>query len=237
MNIQIEIIPILQIDMHARGMLGQCNILPETPEEREKWLQQTRRNIERWEMEDVRWETERSDWSEQLVRDEQLHRQLLEEDRAEAQRKSQYYTEVRAQISKLIFDADADDPNAGERSGHDDKSVESMRLNRLWRESNGVHMALFWTIRHKIPKHTYELYAPSAEKSHTHRLNLDVSTLLTYVSALTNGSVEWDFENKLLNHQVYLERRHPMKPILDRIFEGNIWTQLDFGWIGISLFI
>lgn len=51
------------------------------------------------------------------------------------------------------------------------------------------------------------------------KLNLDVTTLLAYVSALTNGS-NFEFADKILAQQSALERSAPVKSMLDKIFEG-----------------
>lgn len=52
------------------------------------------------------------------------------------------------------------------------------------------------------------------------KLNLDITTLLTYVSAQTNGNAHWEFEEKLLTEQAIKERQNPVKPFLDELFEG-----------------
>lgn len=51
-------------------------------------------------------------------------------------------------------------------------------------------------------------------------LNLDVTTMLAYVSALTNGS-NFEFTDKILAQQSALERSVPVKAMLDKIFEGK----------------
>ncbi|KAG4075504.1 hypothetical protein HA402_003329 [Bradysia odoriphaga] len=52
------------------------------------------------------------------------------------------------------------------------------------------------------------------------KLNLDVTTMLAYVSALTNGS-NFEFADKILAQQSALERSVPVKSMLDKIFEGK----------------
>lgn len=52
------------------------------------------------------------------------------------------------------------------------------------------------------------------------KLNLDITTLLTYVSAQANGNANWEFEEPLLTEQAYKERRNPVKPFLDSLFAG-----------------
>lgn len=53
------------------------------------------------------------------------------------------------------------------------------------------------------------------------KLNLDVTTMLAYVSALTNGS-NFEFSDRILAQQSALERTAPVKSMLDKIFEGKI---------------
>lgn len=52
------------------------------------------------------------------------------------------------------------------------------------------------------------------------RLNLDISTLLAYLSNLCNGHAHINFKKKILSDQANAERLRPQKPILDEIFQG-----------------
>ncbi|XP_068149614.1 UPF0415 protein C7orf25 homolog [Drosophila tropicalis] len=52
-------------------------------------------------------------------------------------------------------------------------------------------------------------------------LNLDVTTMLAYVSALTNGRSNWVFKEPLLSEQAEKERASPLKPLLEKIFHGK----------------
>lgn len=57
-------------------------------------------------------------------------------------------------------------------------------------------------------------------------LNLDITTLLAYVSALTNSGADhegfyWHFKEPLLTEQSRWEARSPVKPILDAIFANR----------------
>ncbi|XP_034951413.1 UPF0415 protein C7orf25 homolog isoform X2 [Chelonus insularis] len=52
-------------------------------------------------------------------------------------------------------------------------------------------------------------------------LNIDVSSLLAYVSNMTNGHANFIFLEPLLNLQAEWERSSPVKPILDQWFEGK----------------
>lgn len=52
-------------------------------------------------------------------------------------------------------------------------------------------------------------------------LNLDVTTLLAYVSDLTNGGCYFDFDDPCINYQAEQERKEPLKPRLDKLFDGK----------------
>ena len=59
----------------------------------------------------------------------------------------------------------------------------------------------------------------------TTRLNLDITAMIAYVSALTNGHADHEFTEPILAEQASWERERPVKPVLDRLF-GNkklIW--------------
>ncbi|KAL0279619.1 UNVERIFIED_CONTAM: hypothetical protein PYX00_001135 [Menopon gallinae] len=53
------------------------------------------------------------------------------------------------------------------------------------------------------------------------RLNLGVTTLIAYVSALTNGGCHNDFQSEILKKHAEWERARPVKPILDKVFAGK----------------
>lgn len=55
----------------------------------------------------------------------------------------------------------------------------------------------------------------------SNELNLDVTTLLAYVSALSNGGCHYVFKEPLLTEQAEKERESPVKPILDKIFKDK----------------
>ena len=52
-------------------------------------------------------------------------------------------------------------------------------------------------------------------------VNLDVSTLLAYVSNMTNGHANFVYREPLLTDQAEWERSRPVKPFLDKLFEGK----------------
>nr|CAD7195610.1 unnamed protein product [Timema douglasi] len=99
---------------------------------------------------------------------------------------------------------------------HFSKTLESVLIQQL--ESLGVKISmgeiyLFATIDDEEVTH------PFIEKD-IDKLNLDVSTMIAYISALTNGSANFIFCDQILNDQAEQERKEPLKPILDRLFEA-----------------
>lgn len=59
------------------------------------------------------------------------------------------------------------------------------------------------------------------EEMQNMKLNLGVTTLIAYVSSLTNGGSHYNFETEILKQHAEWERARPVKPILDKLFEGN----------------
>uniref|UniRef100_A0A1B6JV62 DUF1308 domain-containing protein n=1 Tax=Homalodisca liturata TaxID=320908 RepID=A0A1B6JV62_9HEMI len=53
------------------------------------------------------------------------------------------------------------------------------------------------------------------------RYNLCVTTMIAYVSSLTNGGCNKEFNEPLLNQQAEWERARPVKPFLDNLFSGK----------------
>lgn len=52
-------------------------------------------------------------------------------------------------------------------------------------------------------------------------LNLDITAMIVYVSALTNGHSNYTFQEPILTEQGKRERHNPAKKVLDSIFEGK----------------
>lgn len=52
-------------------------------------------------------------------------------------------------------------------------------------------------------------------------VNLDVSTLLAYVTNMSNGYDNYVYREPLLTQQAEMERRRPLKPILDDLFRDK----------------
>nr|CAD7411716.1 unnamed protein product [Timema poppensis] len=113
---------------------------------------------------------------------------------------------------------------------HFSKTLESVLIQQL--ESLGVKISmgeiyLFATIDDEEVTH------PFIEKD-IDKLNLDVSTMIAYISALTNGSANFIFCDQILNDQAEQERKEPLKPILDRLFEAILLTDPRFSTLGVE---
>ena len=63
----------------------------------------------------------------------------------------------------------------------------------------------------------------------TTRLNLDITAMIAYVSALTNGHADHEFTEPILAEQAAWERERPVKPVLDRLFGSKklIWEGIN----------
>jgi len=53
------------------------------------------------------------------------------------------------------------------------------------------------------------------------KVNLDITAMIAYVSALTNGRNWFKFKEKILSEQAEWERQRPVKPFLDNIFQDK----------------
>ncbi|XP_055305654.1 UPF0415 protein C7orf25 homolog isoform X2 [Sitodiplosis mosellana] len=53
------------------------------------------------------------------------------------------------------------------------------------------------------------------------KLNLDVTTMMAFVSALTCESCDWEFTQKILSEQAHRERSTSTKTFLDELFQGK----------------
>lgn len=53
-------------------------------------------------------------------------------------------------------------------------------------------------------------------------LNLDVTAMMAYVSNMTNGHCNFVFKQEVLTQQSAWEAERPVKPILERLFEGDV---------------
>ncbi|GAB6031300.1 hypothetical protein CHUAL_009097 [Chamberlinius hualienensis] len=78
----------------------------------------------------------------------------------------------------------------------------------------------------KFPEQTSDLSCIETEplteiSDRISKLNLDVSTMMAYVSSLTNGGTEFIFQEKILTEHAEMEKKNPIKIYLDRIFKGS----------------
>ena len=53
------------------------------------------------------------------------------------------------------------------------------------------------------------------------KINLDITAMIAYVSALTNGRNWFKFSEKILSQQAEWERKNPVKPFLDDVFRDK----------------
>lgn len=73
---------------------------------------------------------------------------------------------------------------------------------------------------YKTPVLLSEISSKDAHR--INRLNLDVSTMLAYTSSVTNGSCgKYNFNVPVLAQQAEWECLRPVKPVLDKLFEGR----------------
>ncbi|XP_044736172.1 UPF0415 protein C7orf25 homolog [Chrysoperla carnea] len=66
-----------------------------------------------------------------------------------------------------------------------------------------------------------EIYVNNFCNLATKKLNLDVSSMIAYVSNLTNGYCNYIYKEALLTQQAQWEAERPVKPILDKLFNGR----------------
>ena len=66
-----------------------------------------------------------------------------------------------------------------------------------------------------------EAKSDDSVKGQITKLNLDITTLIAYVSELTNGASFYNFKEPLLTEQNNQEKEHPVKPILDQFLDGR----------------
>lgn len=78
-------------------------------------------------------------------------------------------------------------------------------------------------VNHNLTNREEEEYAEVARAPSSGSLNLDITTMIAYVSALTNGHADYDFEESeaILSKQASWERLRPVKPYLDELFTGK----------------
>lgn len=86
-------------------------------------------------------------------------------------------------------------------------------------ESSLTKMQITVRINGKIQDELVE----AVEKNEiTTKLNLDVTTMMAFVSNLTCESCDWLFSQPILNEQACRERKISTKLFLDELFQGKI---------------
>ncbi|CAH2071675.1 unnamed protein product, partial [Iphiclides podalirius] len=61
-------------------------------------------------------------------------------------------------------------------------------------------------------------------------LNLDVTAMMAYVSNMTNGHYNYIFKQEVLTQQAAWEAERPVKPILERLFQGKALVCCRTAW-------
>ncbi|XP_038223121.1 UPF0415 protein C7orf25 homolog [Zerene cesonia] len=61
-------------------------------------------------------------------------------------------------------------------------------------------------------------------------LNLDVTAMMAYVSNMTNGHSNYVFKQEVLTQQAAWDTERPVKPILDKLFEGKTLVCCRTAW-------
>ncbi|XP_028028910.1 UPF0415 protein C7orf25 homolog [Bombyx mandarina] len=86
-------------------------------------------------------------------------------------------------------------------------------------ESNCINM------QSKIPELNHGI-----DHSEIKTLNLDVTTMMAYVSNMTNGHHNFIFKQEVLTQQCSWEAERPVKPILRKLFEGKKLVCCETAW-------
>lgn len=68
------------------------------------------------------------------------------------------------------------------------------------------------------------------EHAELNTLNLDVTAMMAYVSNMTNGHCNYIFKQDVLTQQAAWEAERPVKPILDKLFEGKTLVCCETAW-------
>ncbi|XP_014610392.1 PREDICTED: UPF0415 protein C7orf25 homolog [Polistes canadensis] len=111
-------------------------------------------------------------------------------------------------------------------------TVEGDRINNYENENNEIEIDETLFVSHlngrkpseefkKSPVFDLVNLNPTSIAEEIQILNLDVSTLLAYVSNMTNGYDHFVYKEPLLTQQAEMERKRPVKPILDKLFKGK----------------
>ncbi|CAK1545915.1 unnamed protein product [Leptosia nina] len=69
--------------------------------------------------------------------------------------------------------------------------------------------------------HTLANLSNNVDESGITTLNLDVTAMMAYVSNMTNGHCKYVFKQDVLTEQAAWDAERPVKPILNKLFEGK----------------
>ncbi|CAG4991648.1 unnamed protein product [Parnassius apollo] len=67
-------------------------------------------------------------------------------------------------------------------------------------------------------------------ESEIRTLNLDVTAMMAYISNMTNGHCNYIFKQDVLTQQAAWEAERPVKPVLERLFQGKILVCCRTAW-------
>lgn len=90
-------------------------------------------------------------------------------------------------------------------SDEDDEGLEFLHIGKVDRENIIASVAFPREIKVEV----------------CNQVNLDITTLITYVSALSHGGYHFIFKEKVLTEQAAQERREKVLPLLDSFMEGK----------------
>lgn len=90
-------------------------------------------------------------------------------------------------------------------SDEDDEGLELLHIGKVDRENIIASVAFPREIKVEV----------------CNQVNLDITTLITYVSALSHGGYHFIFKEKVLTEQAAQERREKVLPLLDSFMEGK----------------
>ncbi|CAK1598556.1 unnamed protein product [Parnassius mnemosyne] len=68
---------------------------------------------------------------------------------------------------------------------------------------------------------TQEMSQSFDNESEIRTLNLDVTAMMAYISNMTNGHCNYIFKQDVLTQQAAWEAERPVKPVLERLFQGK----------------
>ena len=90
------------------------------------------------------------------------------------------------------------------------------------KSNNNCEKTQSCAVASSLPDSAECVEVPDARKDiEIKKLNLDVTAIIAYVSATTNGGANFIFSDKVLTEQAMWERSNPVKKTLDQFFEGN----------------